>query len=251
MANVVDPRVDSDRSQQYNGQGTYGNNQGGFTGQQGNYGQSGVGTNNYDNPASTNTAGPHRSDMANRVDPRVDSDRSQQYGGQQGAYGNGPSHLAGQQGNYGSQQTTGNQGGFDPAYNNPASTNTAGPHRSDMVNKLDPRVDSDRSQGFGGQQQQTGQFNGQRTGAYENTQSTNHGPHSTNVGNAMDPRIDSDRSKQTGQYNQYNDTQNSNYGATGAYDNPASSNYGPHSSNLANKLDPRVDSAANQAKYTY
>jgi hypothetical protein len=62
------------------------------------------------------TAGPHGSDMANKMDPRVDSDRD----GSNRGMGTG---------------MTGTHG----------SHTTAGTHSSDMTNKMDPRVDSDRS----------------------------------------------------------------------------------------------------------
>jgi len=83
---------------------------------------------------STN-AGPHNSNLANKVDPRVDSDldgRGNRHGAQTG----------GILGASGSHATPGSG----------TAQNTAGPHNSDMANKLDPRVDSDRdgSKTFGG-----------------------------------------------------------------------------------------------------
>lgn len=67
---------------------------------------------------SHTTSGPHSSDMANKVDPRVDSDRDGSHRGMGAGTGmTGTSHT------------------------------TAGPHSSDAANKLDPRVDSDRSGG--------------------------------------------------------------------------------------------------------
>ncbi|KAK8179510.1 hypothetical protein BC567DRAFT_141392, partial [Phyllosticta citribraziliensis] len=100
VANSADPRVDSDLSNR---------------GTTGTYGHS-----------STN-AGPHSSNVTNTVDPRVDSDLSNR--GHTGAYGTGNASHA-------THNPTG-------AYGNPSSTN-AGPHGSNVLNKTDPRIDSDR-----------------------------------------------------------------------------------------------------------
>ncbi|KAL8812425.1 MAG: hypothetical protein Q9200_001032 [Gallowayella weberi] len=61
---------------------------------------------------------------------------------------------------------------------------TAGPHSSNVGNKMDPRVDSDLdgSRGLGGRGT-TGTGYGSNTTA---------GPHDSNMGNKMDPRVDSD-----------------------------------------------------------
>jgi len=66
--------------------------------------------------AAGGTAGPHSSNIANKLDPRVDSDQD-----------NRARHeaIAGS------------------SYANPKAGHTAGPHGSDMANKMDPRVDSD------------------------------------------------------------------------------------------------------------
>src|SRR5690606_18954192 len=72
--------------------------------------------------------------------------------------------------------------GLAPAPSNCARTATqgstnAGPHSSNVANKLDPRVDSDRD----------------NRGAHGTHGSTNAGPHSSNAANKLDPRVDSDR----------------------------------------------------------
>lgn len=67
---------------------------------------------------SSTTAGPHSSNLANKVDPRVDSDRSAQHGTSNAGLGSG---------------VTG------------SSSTTAEPHSSNIANKADPRVDSDLS----------------------------------------------------------------------------------------------------------
>ena len=79
------------------------------------------------------TAGPHSSNLENKMDPRVDSDRD------------GRSGLGNTTGVGGSSGLTGNT--------------TAGPHSSNLENKVDPRVDSDRDgrSGLGNTTTGTGQ----------------------------------------------------------------------------------------------
>ena len=97
----------------------------------------------YDNDTQTGgasrTAGPHHSNLANKADPRVDSDRD----------GRGLGQGAG-------------------------GPHTAGPHHSDLANKGDPRVDSDRD--------------GRGLGAGAGTGRV---PHTSGAGNTLDPRVDS------------------------------------------------------------
>merc|ERR1711964_551129 len=86
--------------------------------------------------------------------------------------------------------------------------------------------------------------------ATDNPRSTNAGPHGSNAMNAADPRVDSDRDNiRSGAGVGHTGTTGAGYGAghtgtTGAgYGNdPRSTNAGPHSSNLMNSADPRVDS---------
>merc|ERR1712098_642358 len=77
--------------------------------------------------------------------------------------------------------------------------------------------------------------------------SNNHGPHDSNAANKVDPRIDSDRDGRAahgtgfGSSNTHSTGLGSNtHGTTGAYGSNTTA--GPHSSNVANKADPRVDS---------
>jgi len=163
----------------------------------------------FNGPAPT-TEGPHRSDAANFMDPRVDSDADGRTNVGMASYGAGG------------------------ARNDGPASNTAGPHTSNFANKIDPRVDSDAdgSRNFGAAQygaggRQTGntgtfgnQQHGNTGGAFTGSAAANNGPHNSSLANKLDPRVDSDAM------------------ATG----PASNTAGPHSSNLANKLDPRVDS---------
>ena len=127
--------------------------------------------------------------------------------------------------------------GAHGSHNTHGSTN-AGPHDSNVANKLDPRVDSDRDgrAGMGNTHGKHGATGGLGSSNYG---STNAGPHDSNLANKADPRVDSDRDGRAGLGSTHNTTTSgtglgsSNYGATNA---------GPHDSNLANKADPRVDS---------
>ena len=118
LANKADPRIDSDRSGQRFGN-TAGDHYG--SGREGEH-------------------GPHQSRLANAADPRVDSDRdaSRTDGN---AYGSSGIH-----GTTGAHGTHGTTHGTHPLGGNYApgpAPNTAGPHKSDALNKADPRVDSD------------------------------------------------------------------------------------------------------------
>jgi hypothetical protein len=226
LANKADPRVDSDNSR-----GNYGTNTG-------TYGSNTTGT-GYGSPNTT--TGPHNSNVANKADPRVDSDNSR------GNYG---THT----GNYGTNTTS-------TGYGNIGSTNT-GPHNSNLANKVDPRVDSDMdgsNRHRHGQQYtdpSTGTTYDTSLGSHGDTTSNNTttGPHKSNLMNKMDPRVDSDMdgsrnvgmNQKTGHSNAAAVPQEiSSHGhATGGSPTDRHSKHGPHSSNLANKLDPRVDSNA-------
>lgn len=215
VANTADPRVDSDLSNR---------------GTTGTYGHS-----------STN-AGPHSSNVANTADPRIDSDLSDR--GHTGTHGTGNA-------THGTYTPTG-------AYGNPSSTN-AGPHGSNVLNKADPRIDSDRdNRGLTGNQ----------TGAAA-------GPHSSNLANKADPRVDSDRDNRgahptgsefsSGAYHTGPSKEGKTRGDPTGISRPSnaglptredkngvlrdvdgdttsSTNAGPHGSNAANKADPRIDS---------
>jgi len=198
-------------------------------------------------PAPT-TAGHHTHDLLNKLDPRIDSTHDKQ-----------------------------------PM---PASGN--GPHSSRVANILDPRVDSKT-----GIDKRTGAANpsvmhGGGSGVPEGT----YGPHSSRLANTVDPRVDSDMdSRRTagvapgygsntapGYGDTYGQTntghgQATGYGQAGnagyytqpnagvahhgvghnqatamSGPGPATHTAGPHSSNLLNKLDPRVDNVTGQMK---
>lgn len=116
MANRADPRVDSSVP------GAYGNTAGGRTGAYG-----------------SDPTGPHDSRLGNTADPRVDSSTTGGYGNTHstGGYGAGSNTHSGVGGIGSGHGAGGLSSGPGPA------ENTAGPHKSDMLNKADPRVDSD------------------------------------------------------------------------------------------------------------
>jgi hypothetical protein len=122
---------------------------------------------NVNESSRSSNHGPHDSNIANKADPRVDSDRSKQHnfnddvhkGSIAGAAD--MAHLSG--GNSGPDTSTrtfeeahetGAEGvnhphhtphGAGSSYNQSSTRNsTAGPHDSNVANKIDPRVDSDR-----------------------------------------------------------------------------------------------------------
>lgn len=168
------------------------------------------------------TAGPHSSNLANKADVRVDSDRD------------GSRNMGATQYGAGAHTTTHGTTGMT------GSHNTAGPHRSDALNSADPRVDSDLdgSRNMGAAQYGTGAHNTHGThGTTGLGSSTTHG---TTAGkpslvDRMNPMVDSDNdgSRNMGMAQR---------GAGAHHTASGSTNHGPHSSNLANSADPRIDS---------
>lgn len=154
IANQADPRVGISTGP-YSTQGV---TSGGYSNPN-NYETPGRISSDYNNPRSTN-AGPHGSNIANMADPRVDSDRSKfgNTGGMtSGGYNVENPRLANAEPNVTNRTDPNTNSGLDnrdltssvaPAgssYTTPGSgtaQNTAGPHNSDLLNKLDPRVDS-------------------------------------------------------------------------------------------------------------
>jgi len=249
--------------------------------------QTGTDTNTYDSTQSSNR-GPHDSNVANTADPRVDSDRSTQLGG--GAYNQSTSSNYGPhdtntanavdpridsdrdgRASYGSTGPAGST----PAYGSTGSTGFA-PTTHSSTQPLSTGAGSTGAYGTTGTTGSTGTYGNTgttgTTGAYgttgsttgdalDSSRSTNHGHHDSNVVNKADPRIDSDRDGRasygstgaagttgtTGTTGAYGSVPSTNSAATG----PASSTAGPHSSNVANEADPRVDSDQSKAKKEY
>ncbi|KAH8820849.1 hypothetical protein F5884DRAFT_816534 [Xylogone sp. PMI_703] len=233
-ANALDPRVDSDRD---NSRTVGGGNTGYGSGAAGAYDTTG-GAGAYGTSGGTaeGISGPHGSRVANALDPRVDSDRDRSTTVGNTGYGSAHGGTAG--------YTTGG-----------TAEGASGPHGSRVANALDPRVDSDRDNsatvgGTGRYGNATGPGNGYGTTTGTNTgfaggmsSSTNAGPHNSNIANKMDPRVDSDLD---GRGNRHGASTGGVFGASGSHATPGSgtaqNTAGPHNSDLANKLDPRVDS---------
>jgi len=185
----------------------------------------------HNNGVPEGTAGPHSSKAANAADPRVDSDLDS-------------SRHAGQTG-HGIGGTTHSQTGA--GYGSTGTTTGAGPHNSSMLNKVDPRVDSDRdgSHNAGAATGQTGASaytSGVGATSHNNGAGYGTGSHAHNSGiaNKLDPTVNTGSS--TGGYSGTHVGNNSgtHTGTTGGISH--STNAGPHNSNLMNKVDPTVDS---------
>jgi len=215
-------------------------------------GESGLGGNTSSAFAGSTNHGPHDSNLANKADPRVDSDRDGR-----------ASH------NVGGSHTTGHTGLSSGTHTGTHTTGThntthgTAPHSSDLLNKADPRVDSTHTN-----------TTHSGVGATHNT----HNPsavHSSHAANVVDPRVDSTHTNTshsgigssnhgsgltgsgltgnhtagtthnthssglTGNHN----THSSGLTGTGTHGGISNStNAGPHNSNLLNKADPTVDS---------
>jgi hypothetical protein len=215
---------------------------------------------------STN-AGPHSSNLANKLDPRVDSDMDGSRNA--GLAHNNAGTTGGLTGQHRMQGTGGlagqnrMQGGLTGVGNNGPAATTAGPHSSDILNKIDPRVDSDAD----------GRTNmglaaygpGGANSAASGPASATAGPHRSNVANKLDPTVDSDADGSRnmgmsahgpGGHHHHNQHHNGHRGATGGglvggvmgggpnsmATGPAPHTAGPHKLDILNKLDPRVDS---------
>jgi hypothetical protein len=241
VGNKLDPRVDSDQDGRrgYDSSNTSSSGQGviGRVAEMTGLGGGSSGT--------SHTAGPHSSDMANKADPRVDSDRDGRRGYDSSNTSGSGQGLTGRV-----AEMTGLGGGSSGA------SRTAGPHSSDLANKADPRVDSDQdgrrgydsSNTSGSGQGLTGRV-AEMTGLGGSSgASRTAGPHSSDLANKADPRVDSDQDGRRG-YDSSN-TSGSGQGLAGRVagmtglggSSGTSSTAGPHSSDLANKVDPRVDS---------
>lgn len=86
-----------------------------------------------------NTAGPHRHDVLNKLDPRVDSDLSDAQVTANVGRNGAPVSL----GRGGGAAATRAPGNVNTANSTNVSEGTYGPHKSRLANALDPRVDSD------------------------------------------------------------------------------------------------------------
>ncbi|KAG0645065.1 hypothetical protein D0Z07_9277 [Hyphodiscus hymeniophilus] len=186
------------------------------------------------------TAGPHTSRAANAADPRVDSDRDNRAAGVGTGVGSTGHHSGATGAGIGPGVETG------PGIGSGAG---AGPHSSNLANKMDPRVDSTNATnagttGYGGTHagNNQGAFTGTTGGL---SHSTNAGPHNSNLANKADPRVDSDLDGRGNRHGAATGAFAGVTGASGSHATPGSgvtqNTAGPHNSDLANKVDPRVD----------
>ncbi|KAF3000686.1 hypothetical protein E8E13_001854 [Curvularia kusanoi] len=222
------------------------------------------------NTHHSDPTGPHDSKLANKLDPRVDSDKYGAAGNTAGAGGVGAGQY-GSTGTHGTHTGTHTGSGLTGSHGTHTGSDPTGPHNSHLANKADPRVDSDRYGAAGntagaggvgaGQYGSTGThttgsgLTGNTGTGYGSTgtgYSDPTGPHDSRLGNKADPRVDSDH--YGGQGNTYGTNQSSGLTGTNAPGHVGNSNAnktaGPHGSNLLNKLDPRVDSDLDGSKTT-
>jgi len=265
VGNTVDPRIDSDldnpRTVGASNTATHGT-----TGLPGTHGTSSTttagphsssgltGTSHSTGTASSTT--PHNNNLMNKLDPRVDSTTTGAYSGNHASNttGTGPltgntAHSSGLTGNTHSSGLTGtSHNTTGTGYGTSSSTTT--PHNNNMMNKIDPRVDSATTGAYSGTH--AGHTSGISSGTGTHggiSSSTNAGPHQSNVGNKIDPLVDSDLD---GRGNRHGASTGGILGASGSHatagSGTAQNTAGPHNSDLANKLDPRVDSNRDDSK---
>ncbi|TGO80789.1 hypothetical protein BELL_0001g00510 [Botrytis elliptica] len=289
--NAADPRVDSDldgnrlpnkTSSGYGTQDAYGTTTTGSSGHHlgrdaaaiGTAGAVGEGIHHHNNQHSQGglrgTTGPHTTATANLLDPHLsgsgvrteDAHTHHGHGSKSGLVeGGGAEEADGVHGSKGTSAAAGviPVGAYEAGHGH---NTTAGPHTSNLANKADPRVDSDLSKQqnhhYGRDAAVAGAVGG---AAYEankhhhNSANTTAGPHSSNIENKVDPRVDSDRSREQHHYGR--DAALAGGAGTAAYEadkhhhNTAHTTAGPHSSNLENKVDPRVDSDRSKEGHHY
>ena len=230
MANAADPRVDSDLDSRRT--------------QQSSTGAAGIAANTAFNSSQGSTTG-HSSRVANTVDPRIDSDSHHTQQREGGVF----------------SSTTRN------AENQGVREGEFGTHNSRVANAADPRIDSD----LDGRNKHTSAFGGaagtsttatsglRNTSTQSGAREGDFGPHSSRVANAADPRVDSDLDSSRRNENQTFGSERQAFGGEnqtfsrggenlGSATGPAPNTAGPHSSDMMNKADPRVDSDLDNSK---
>lgn len=202
-----------------------------------------------------NTAGPHRHDVLNKLDPTVDS----QSGGAQvlgpGAQTTRQAYAPGHAQGMGNTVPGSNAHGVashNAAYNAPppnvASTapvgnvpeGTYGPHSSRMANTLDPRVDSDLDSTGAAYTHGRQPAMAQGGAPVSHTRGEMYGTQQTRPANTLDPRVDLDPNIRGAATADGRTPRAVHVGGT--QPGPAPNTAGPHRSDFMNKLDPNVDS---------
>jgi hypothetical protein len=282
-ANAADPRIDSDRdhrgatttsahdgtftsSDNYTTTRSGGPTGSGLTGTHGTTGTTGTG---FGSSGHSTNAGPHSSNLANKVDPRVDSDRdgNRVAGNNTSNYSSSTTGTSGLTGSHGTHATHGTTGsgltgshgthGTTGAYGSSNQSTNAGPHDSNIANKLDPRVDSDRDgnrvagNNTSNYSSTTGTTGPGLTGSHGTHGTTgsgltgSHGTHGT-TGSGLTGSHGTHGTTGSGLTGSHGTHGTTGSGLTGSHGTTGTSGYstnaGPHDSNFANKLDPRVDS---------
>jgi len=172
-----------------------------------------------------NTAGPHTSDLLNKLDPTVDS----QHGGTQIL---GPGINSNPQQNY-SNARAHDRTGPAPSNTQIGAGNSYGPqHNSRLANEVDPRVNTTNAQGYAPPQNAGVPPPGTQTGM-----GNNYGPqHNSHLANQIDPRVDTNYAGGGVPQRRPVPPAGTQTGVGNNYD------YEPqHNSRLANEVDPRVD----------
>lgn len=196
------------------------------------------------------TAGPHSSDIANKADPRVDSDLDGSRGIGNTGYGSGTGPIAGSEhrGILGHDSGLGAETGTGIAA---TSTGAGIGHGSELGKHEHSALGHE--------------YQGDPCGPEESAPGAPHfttGPHATDTANRLDPHVASDLTAPTestktssGSHGDHHLNRDATLAAgvgaagAGAYESsrdapsstdPTSSTTGPHKSSLLNKLDPRV-----------
>jgi len=187
-ANAADPRVDSDLD---NRARTGGTTAGGVTG-----GTAGTGYGGTTGASGSTNAGPHTSNMANKLDPRVDSDMDGSRNmGAAGSMGTGSTGTTTGTG-YGGTHTGNSMGTATGTSGGLSNSTNAGPHNSNLANKADPRVDSDldgRGNRLGAPKTGIMGASGSHATPGSGTSQNTAGPHNSDMANKLDPRVDADQ----------------------------------------------------------
>lgn len=222
-----------------------------------------------------NTDGPYKSDMMNKVDPRVDSDRD--YSKNMGLNSDrsadpskGPSdpnaYRGENLGSSGLHSTTGTHGtttGHNTGHNTLGSENvpgttsthsgtregTYGTHNSRTANAADPRIDSDLDGSRNAGAARTGGLGSSTTGTTGHHNTTGTTGHHNTTGTTGHHTSGTTGHNTTGAHH------TSGLGSgIGSIDpaskstGPAPNTAGPHKSDMLNKIDPRVDSNLDGSK---
>ncbi|KAF7560875.1 hypothetical protein G7046_g3258 [Stylonectria norvegica] len=238
-------------------------------------------------PATT-TAGPHKSNVLNKADPRVDSDRdgSKNLGSNtQGTTTGSGNYLSNTSGT-GQQSGIGGIGGQHSTSTGTGHHNTTAPgsggaffNGGDNNNTTRDATSGGYTGGLGGNNNtssHTGALGGNNNSGLPEGST---GPHNSRIANAADPRVDSDRdgSKNIGGQHQntsaYGNTgltgtghhtgdshntaafgntglSRDNHGTHGSHNTSGApeGTYGTHNSRIANAADPRIDSDRDGSK---